>query len=144
LCRKERLDWRKDLSLIYIGLSEVMLKVFSPAPSTVRHLRCRRVFAEDFGFYPLFNFISEVGALQGGVAANSAFLNGRRETAHRFIDATVRGLKYFKSERSGTVKIMTKYMNPAPIRRTSLRRKHAELRRGRDDFGRLSGARSRF
>jgi ABC-type nitrate/sulfonate/bicarbonate transport system substrate-binding protein len=49
--------------------------------------------------------------LQGGVATNSAFLNGRREVAQRFIGATVKGLKYFKSERSGTAKVMTKYMN---------------------------------
>jgi ABC-type nitrate/sulfonate/bicarbonate transport system substrate-binding protein len=49
--------------------------------------------------------------LQGGVATNSAFLNGRREVAQRFIGATVRGLRYFKSDRIGTVKIMTKYMN---------------------------------
>ncbi len=67
--------------------------------------------AEDFGFYPLFSFINEIGALQGGVAVNSAFLNGRREIAQRFIAATVKGLKYFKSERGGTVKVMTKYMN---------------------------------
>jgi len=109
---KNGLDWRKDLSLIYIGLSEVMLKSLQSGAIDGTALTPPASFlAEDFGFYPLFNFINEVGALQGGVAANSAFLNGRRETAHRFIDATVRGLKYFKSERSGTVKIMTKYMN---------------------------------
>ena len=42
---KNGLDWRKDLSLIYIGLSEVMLKVFNPALSTVRRLCRRRVFS---------------------------------------------------------------------------------------------------
>ena len=68
-------------------------------------------FAEDLGFYPLFSFINEVGALQGGVATNSTFLNGRKEIAQRFIRATVKGLRHFKSDRSGTVKIMTKYMN---------------------------------
>ena len=109
---KNGLDWRKDLSLIYIGLSEVMLKSLQSGAIDGTALTPPASFlAEDFGFYPLFSFINEIGALQGGVAANSAFLNGRREIAQRFIAATVRGLKYFKSERGGTVKVMTKYMN---------------------------------
>jgi NitT/TauT family transport system substrate-binding protein len=109
---KNGLDWRKDLSLIYIGLSEVMLKSLQSGAIDGTALTPPASFlAEDFGFYPLFNFINEIGALQGGVAVNSAFLNGRREIAQRFIAATVRGLKYFKSERGGTVKVMTKYMN---------------------------------
>jgi NitT/TauT family transport system substrate-binding protein len=109
---KNGLDWRKDLSLIYIGLSEVMLKSLQSGAIDGTALTPPASFlAEDFGFHPLFSFINEIGALQGGVAANSAFLNGRREIAQRFIAATVRGLKYFKSERNGTVKVMTKYMN---------------------------------
>src|SRR6185503_9281134 len=81
---KNGLDWRKDLSLIYIGLSEVMLKSLQSGAIDGTALTPPASFlAEDFGFYPLFNFIN----------------------------ATVRGLKYFKSARSGTVKIMTKYMN---------------------------------
>jgi len=109
---KHGLDWRRDLSLIYIGLSDVMLKSLQSGAIDGTALTPPSSFiAEDFGFYPLFSFINEIGALQGGVATNSAFLNGRRETAQRFIGATVKGLKYFKSDRSGTVKVMTKYMN---------------------------------
>jgi NitT/TauT family transport system substrate-binding protein len=109
---KNGLDWRKDLSLIYIGLSEVMLKSLqSGAIDGTALTPPASFFAEEFGFHPLFNFINEVGALQGGIATNNAFLNGRREIAQRFVRATVKGLKYFKSDRNGTVKIMTKYMN---------------------------------
>ena len=109
---KHGLDWRKDLSLIYIGLSDVMLKSLQSGAIDGTALTPPSSFiAEDFGFYPLFSFINEIGALQGGVATNSAFLNGRREVAQRFIGATVKGLKYFKSDRSGTAKVMTKYMN---------------------------------
>jgi NitT/TauT family transport system substrate-binding protein len=109
---KNGLDWRKDLSLIYIGLSEVMLKSLQSGAIDGTSLTPPASFvAEDYGFHPLFNFINEVGALQGGVAANSVFLSGRREVAQRFIGATVKGLKYFKSDRNGTVKVMTKYMN---------------------------------
>jgi NitT/TauT family transport system substrate-binding protein len=109
---KNGLDWRKDLSLIYIGLSDVMLKSLQSGAIDGTSLTPPASFlAEEYGFYPLFNFINEVGALQGGVATNNAFLNGRREVAQRFIRATVKGLKYFKSDRSGTVRIMTKYMS---------------------------------
>jgi len=109
---KHGLDWRKDLSLIYIGLSDVMLKSLQSGAIDGTALTPPSSFiAEDFGFYPLFSFINEIGALQGGVATNSAFLNGRREIAQRFIGATVKGLRYFKFDRSGTMKVMTKYMN---------------------------------
>jgi NitT/TauT family transport system substrate-binding protein len=109
---KNGLDWRKDLSLIYIGLSDVMLKSLQSGAIDGTSLTPPASFlAEEYGFYPLFNFINEVGALQGGIATNNAFLNGRREVAQRFIRATVKGLKYFKSDRSGTVRIMTKYMS---------------------------------
>jgi ABC-type nitrate/sulfonate/bicarbonate transport system substrate-binding protein len=109
---KHGLDWRKDLSLIYIGLSEVMLKSLQSGAIDGTALTPPASFqAEEYGFHPLFNFINEVGALQGGVSGNSAFLNGRREVAQRFVGATVKGLRYFKSDRSGTVKIMTKYMS---------------------------------
>ena len=109
---KNGLDWRKDLSLIYIGLSDVMLRSLQSGAIDGTSLTPPASFvAEEYGFYPLFNFINEVGALQGGVATNNAFLNGRREVAQGFIRATVKGLKHFKSDRSGTVRVMTKYMN---------------------------------
>ena len=109
---KNGLDWRRDLSLIYIGLSEVMLKSLQTGAIDGTALTPPASFvAEEYGFHPLFNFISEVGALQGGIATNDAFPNGRKEVAQRFVGATVRGLRFLKSERNGTVKIMTKYMN---------------------------------
>lgn len=109
---KNGLDWRKDLSLIYIGTSDVMLKSLQSGAIDATALTPPASFlAEDFGFYPLYNFINEIGALQGGVATNSAFLNGSREIAQRFIGATVKGLKYLKSDRSGTIKIMTKFLD---------------------------------
>ena len=112
---KNGLDWRKDLSLIYIGLSEVMLKSLQSGAIDGTSLTPPASFvAEEYGFHALFNFIHEIGALQGGVATNSGFLRSGREIAPRFLGATVRGLKYFKSERSGTVKVMTKYMNLSP------------------------------
>jgi ABC-type nitrate/sulfonate/bicarbonate transport system substrate-binding protein len=95
---KNGLNWRKDLSLIYIGASEVMFKSLQAgAIDGVALTPPASFLAEELGFHSLFNFISEVG--------------GRRDTAQRFLGATLKGLKYFKSERSGTVKIMAKVLD---------------------------------
>jgi NitT/TauT family transport system substrate-binding protein len=109
---KNGLDWRRDLSLVYIGLSEVMLKSLQSGAIDGTALTPPASFvAEEYGFHPLFNFINEVGALQGGIATTNAFLDGRKEIAQRFVGATVHGLRVFKSDRGATIKIMTKYMN---------------------------------
>jgi ABC-type nitrate/sulfonate/bicarbonate transport system substrate-binding protein len=93
---KNGLDWRKDLSLIYIGLSEVMLKGLQSGAIDGTALTPPASFiAEKFGFHSLANFIHEVGALQGGVATNTAFLNGRREIAQRFGCGRLRNGKRF-------------------------------------------------
>ncbi len=109
---KNGLDWRKDLSLIYIGATDVMFKSLQAgAIDGVALTPPASFFAEELGFHSLFNFITEVGALQGGIAASSDFLVGRRDIANRFLGATLKGLKYFKTERAGTLKIMTKFLD---------------------------------
>lgn len=108
---KNGLDWRKDLSLIYIGLPEVMLRSLQSGAIDGTSLTPPTSFvAEEYGFYPLYNFINEVGALQGGIASSGPFLTNRRDTAQRFVSATVRGLHYFKNDKNGTGRIMTKYL----------------------------------
>jgi NitT/TauT family transport system substrate-binding protein len=105
------LDWRKDLSIIYIGTSDVTLKSMQSGAIDGSALTPPASFlAEEFGFHPLANFITEVGALQGGVAANAAFLTAKRDTARRFLRATLRGLQYIRSDEAGTVKVMTKFL----------------------------------
>jgi NitT/TauT family transport system substrate-binding protein len=105
------LDWRKDLSIIYIGTSDITLKSMQSGAIDGSALTPPASFlAEEFGFHPLANFITEVGALQGGVAANAAFLTAKRDTARRFLRATLRGLQYIRSNEAGTVKVMTKFL----------------------------------
>jgi NitT/TauT family transport system substrate-binding protein len=109
---KHGIDWRKDISIIYIGTSDVVFKALQAGSIDGAALTPPASFqAEQFGFYPLASFINEVGALQGGVSANEAFLRNRKILAEKFLRATLKGLRYFTSNREGAVKIMTKVMD---------------------------------
>lgn len=105
-------DWKKDIDIIYIGTSDVVLQALQAGSIDGAVLTPPASFqAEEFGFYPLANFLNEVGALQGGVATTNSFLQNRRPVAERFLGATLRGLKFLKSNRPETVRVMTKYMD---------------------------------
>jgi NitT/TauT family transport system substrate-binding protein len=109
---KNGVDWKKDIDIIYIGTSDVVLKALQAGSIDGAVLTPPASFqAEEFGFYPLANFINEVGALQGGVATSNDFLRNRRVVAERFLRATLKGLKFLTSNRGETVRIMTKYMD---------------------------------
>lgn len=108
---KNGLNWKKDLTIIYIGASDVVVRALQAGTIDGAPLTPPASFAaEEFGFYPLANFINEIGALQGGVSTTTSFLQQRRGVAERFLRSTLKGLKYFKSNREGTVKILMKYM----------------------------------
>jgi ABC-type nitrate/sulfonate/bicarbonate transport system substrate-binding protein len=111
---KNGVDWRKDLSIIYIGTSDVVFKALQAGSIDGAPLTPPASFqAEELGFYPLANFIEEVGALQGGISTTAVFLQNRRNIAERLHRSTLRGLRFFKSNREGTVRIMTKYLDLA-------------------------------
>jgi NitT/TauT family transport system substrate-binding protein len=108
---KNGVDWRKEIDIIYIGTSDVVFKALQAGSIDGAALTPPASFqAEEFGFYPLATFINEVGALQGGVATTIGFLQHRRDVAQRFLRATLKGLKYFKSNRGETVKVLAKFM----------------------------------
>jgi NitT/TauT family transport system substrate-binding protein len=108
---KNGVDWRKDLSIIYIGTSDVVFRALQAGSIDGAPLTPPASFqAEEFGFYPLADFIGEVGALQGGVSTTAGFLQGHKSAAEKFHRATLKGLKYFKTNREGTVRIMAKYL----------------------------------
>lgn len=109
---KNGINWKKDLTIIYIGSSDVVLKALQSGSIDGAALTPPASFlAEQFGFHPLASFINEVGALQGGVSTSDGFLRERRNVAERFLRATLRGLRTFKSNRDATVKVMTKFMD---------------------------------
>ena len=108
---KHGVDWKKEIDIIYIGTSDVVFRALQAGSIDGAALTPPASFqAEEFGFYPLASFINEVGALQGGVATSVGFLHNRKEVAQRFLRATLKGLRYFKTNRSETVRVLAKFM----------------------------------
>ena len=109
---KNKVDWKKDLTIIYIGTSDVRIRaLLSGAVDAAVLTLPGNLLAKDSGFYELASFEHEVGALTGGVATNETFLTKSRDTATRFLRATLKGLKLFNNDREGAARIMAKYMS---------------------------------
>ncbi len=109
---KNKVDWKKDLTIIYIGTSDVRVRALLSGAVDAGVLTLPGNFlAKDSGFFELASFESEVGALTGGVATSASFLNQRRDAAVRFLRATLKGLKLFTNNRQRAAAIMAKYMS---------------------------------
>ena len=109
---KNGVNWKKDVIIIYIGTSDVRIKsLLSGAVDAGVLTLPGNLVAKDSGFTELASFESEVGALTGGVATSYSFLTNKRDVAVRFLRATLKGLKLFKSNREAASKIMAKYMS---------------------------------
>jgi NitT/TauT family transport system substrate-binding protein len=109
---KNGVDWKNDLQIVYIGTSDVVIKALLSGSIDAGVLsHPGNLIAKDAGFTELASFEKEVGALTGGVAVNESFLNKRRDAAVKFLRATLKGLKYFRTNREGSAKIMVKYMS---------------------------------
>jgi ABC-type nitrate/sulfonate/bicarbonate transport system substrate-binding protein len=105
-------NWKKDLTVIYIGTSDVRIRaLLSGAVDAAVLTLPGNLVAEDAGFKQLLSFESEAGALTGGVATAEPFMSKRRDVLTKFLRATLKGLKYFKTNREGSAKSMAKYMN---------------------------------
>lgn len=112
---KHHIQWKKDTTIIYVGTTTVELRALQSGALDAAVLNPPANFlAEESGFHPLASFENEVGALQGGVTVSKSFTSKKPETARRFLRATLRGLRYFKANRAGSVKIMAKFMSVAP------------------------------
>jgi len=108
---KNGIQWKRDVQLIYIGTSDVLIKsLLSESVDAAVLSFPGNLIAKDAGFVELASFAGEAGALTGGVATDVPFFSKRRDVLTRFLRATLRGLKYFKSNREGSAKIMTKFM----------------------------------
>ena len=109
---KNGVHWKKDLQIIYIGTSDVLIKsLLSDSVDAAVLSFPGNLIAKDAGFVELASFAGEAGALTGGVATGEPFFSKKRDVLTRFLRATLRGLKFLKSNKEGSAKIMTKFMN---------------------------------
>ncbi len=109
---KNGVNWKKDLTVIYIGTSDVRIKALLTGAVEAAVLTLPgNLAAEDAGFKKLSSFEGEAGALTGGVATAEPFMSKSRDVLAKFLRATLKGLKYFKSNREGSARSMAKYMN---------------------------------
>jgi len=108
---KHGLNPLKDLTVVYIGESTTLFQALVRGSVDAAVLNPPyNLLAKEAGFHDLAEFSDEVGALQGGVSMNEKFLKGRPEVARGFIRATWRGLNFFRTNRAGTLPIISKYM----------------------------------
>ena len=108
---KNGVRWQKETTIIYIGTTDVVLKALRGSAIDAAVVTPPADFlAKEAGFHELLSFENEVGALQGGVSTTDSFLTKRAETAACFLRATLKGLKYFKANREGSIKTMVKFM----------------------------------
>ncbi len=109
---KNGVDWKKDLQIVYIGTSDVVIKALLSGSIDAAVLsHPGNLIAKEAGYFELASFENEVGALTGGVAVQESFLTRRKDTAVKFLRATLKGLKYFRTNREGSAKIMAKSMS---------------------------------
>jgi NitT/TauT family transport system substrate-binding protein len=108
---KHGLDARKDLTVVYIGESITLYQALTRGSVEAAVLNPPyNVLAKEAGFRELAEFANEIGALQGGISMAEKLLKERPEVARGFIRATWKGLRFFRSDREGTIPILTKYM----------------------------------
>lgn len=68
------------------------------------------LFADKAGLKMLAAFGEEFETVKGGLAAPKKLLDEHADRVQRFLNATIKGLKYFKGNREGSILLMTKAM----------------------------------
>lgn len=101
----------KDVVIIAIGAgterfvaltTKVVEAAVLSAPSNL--------LADKAGLRTLASFGEEFEAVKGGLAAPARLLVEKPQGVQRFIKATIKGLKYFKGNREGSIPLMVKSM----------------------------------
>jgi NitT/TauT family transport system substrate-binding protein len=114
---KHRLAPRKDVTIVYIGATPInyqaLVRGSVPAAVLVPPFESR---AKLEGFHELANFAKEdLGPfLGGGVSMSDKFMRERPDAMTRFLRATWRSLRFFKTNRKGSVTIFAKFLNLQP------------------------------
>ena len=112
LIKKNGMDENRDVAILAIGTTATRLGALSTgvvdaAMMTFPH----NITAAEAGFRELVSFIaSDIIQLQGAIVTRDALLSSEPATVEKFLRATIKGIIYYSSNRSGTVPILARNM----------------------------------
>jgi NitT/TauT family transport system substrate-binding protein len=112
LIKKNGMDENRDVAILAIGTTATRLGALSTgvvdaAMMTFPH----NITAAESGFRELVSFItSDIIQLQGAIVTRDALLNTELAVVGKFLRATIKGIIYYSSNRSGTVPVLARNM----------------------------------
>jgi ABC-type nitrate/sulfonate/bicarbonate transport system substrate-binding protein len=110
--KKAGLDPDRDVVMIAAGTADIRLAALTSTAVDAAVLNAPGKFkAKKAGLNEVLYMGEQVDSLSGGVATTSRMIQARPEIVQRFVTASAKGLKYFLSNRPGSVLVMIKTMN---------------------------------
>jgi ABC-type nitrate/sulfonate/bicarbonate transport system substrate-binding protein len=112
LIKKNGLDENRDVAILAIGTTATRLGALSAgvvdaAMMTFPH----NITAAEAGFRELVSFVaSDIIQLQGAIVTRDTLLSSEPALAEKFLRATIKGIDYYKTNRSGTITILARNM----------------------------------
>ncbi len=106
------LDPDREVVMIAAGTTDIRLAALKSTAVDAAVLNAPGKFkAKKAGLNEVLFIGEQIDSLSGGVATTSELIQTRPETVQRFVTGAVKGLKYFLSNRPGSVLSMVKTMN---------------------------------
>ena len=106
------LDPDREVVMIAAGTTDIRLAALKSTAVDAAVLNAPGKFkAKKAGLNEVLFIGEQIDSLSGGVATTSELIQTRPETVQRFVTGAVKGLKYFLSNRPGSVLFMVKTMN---------------------------------
>lgn len=110
LIKKSGMDENRDVAVLAIGTTATRLGALSTgvvdaAMMTFPH----NITAAQAGFRELVSFIaSDIIQLQGAIVTREALLNTQPDVVEKFLRATIKGIIYYSTNRSGAIQILAR------------------------------------
>jgi NitT/TauT family transport system substrate-binding protein len=110
LIKKNGMDENRDVAILAIGTTATRLGALSTgvvdaAMMTFPH----NITAAESGFRELVSFIaSDIAQLQGAIVTREALLNTEPGVVEKFLRATIKGIIYYSTNRSGAIQILAR------------------------------------
>ena len=110
LIKKNGMDENRDVAVLAIGTTATRLGALSTgvvdaAMMTFPH----NITAAESGFRELVSFIaSDIIQLQGAIVTRDALLNTEPAVVEKFLRATIKGIIYYSTNRSGAIQILAR------------------------------------